>query len=589
MEEYFLIFDVPEQLSKRVKSGQLRTLKTQLSIPLKTYTSVLYKLCPVPPSHFHHKPRPTPTSLPASLPTIEPSISTDRNEKATKSDDSEIPYHLWRNHLSLLTGVNLTPDWEISANKLRQVLLGRWKRNVTSSFWTFLKKQCQTQPSSGSRSIVDMSVTTLPSGRYAWRDKVLYKKWHFTYQSTCYWNPGMECILRASTSSWWVWDQGSRPFFWNFDDEFILDAMYGNKPWIEGHLPRFQARQKPKENGDLAQLVASKFAKVRKLLYVKPTQAKSEIDCFWVPKGDDDLRIVYNGTSCGLNPVYWAPWFDLPTVHSQLRALLPGYSTGDADIGDMFHNFMQHPSVAPFIGINIIKYNFDYVHELKDLNFILEGGNSFSDSTTWADIIQHHGGECFWRQCMGTRPAPYNSCQTLTRVEEQILGEKDDLNNPFHWDHVRQNLPGMKSYQPSIPKVSKVRKDGLIAVDDVDDLRATGATREMCFAALQRIGSMLSHMGIQIASRKRRDTGEETGAWAGTVVHTSDQELQLLVSQEKWDKTKEKIYRLKEDVDSGNLLDFKDLESIRGFLIYVSRTYTSMIPYLKGLHQTISG
>ena len=111
----------------------------------------------------------------------------------------------------------------------------------------------------------------------------------------------------------------------------------------------------------------------------------------------------------------------------------------------------------------------------------------------------------------------------------------------------------------------------------------------MCFAALQRIGSMLSHMGIQIASRKRRDTGEKTGAWAGTVVHTSDQELQLFVSQEKWDKTKEKIYRLKEDVDSGNLLDFKDLESIRGFLIYVSRTYTSMIPYLKGLHQTISG
>ena len=373
LEEYFLIFDVPEQLSKRVKSSQLRTLKTQLSIPLKTYTSVLYKLCPVPPSHFHHKPRPTPTSLPASLPTKEPSISTDRNEKATKSDDSEIPYHLWRNHLSLLTGVNLTPDWEISANKLRQVLLGRWKRNVTSSFWTFLKKQCLTQPTSRSRSIVDTAVTILPSGRYAWRDKVLYKKWHFTYQSTCYWNPGMECILRASPSSWWVWDQGSRPFFWNFDDEFILDAMYGNKPWIEEHLPRFQARQKPKENGDLAQLVASKFAKVRKLLYVKPTQAKSEIDCFWVPKGDDDLRIVYNGTSYGLNPVYWAPWFGLPTVYSQLRALLPGYSTGDADIGDMFHNFMQHPSVAPFIGINIIKYDFDYVHELKDLNFMLEG------------------------------------------------------------------------------------------------------------------------------------------------------------------------------------------------------------------------
>ena len=34
-------------------------------------------------------------------------------------------------------------------------------------------------------------------------------------------------------------------------------------------------------------------------------------------------------------------------------------------------------------------------------------------------------------------------------------------------------------------------------------------------------------------------------------------------------------------------LNFKELERMRGFLIYVSRTYTAMTPYLKGLHQTI--
>ena len=30
-----------------------------------------------------------------------------------------------------------------------------------------------------------------------------------------------------------------------------------------------------------------------------------------------------------------------------------------------------------------------------------------------------------------------------------------------------------------------------------------------------------------------------------------------------------------------------ELESIRGFLVYVARTYWDMVPYLKGLHLTI--
>jgi hypothetical protein len=31
----------------------------------------------------------------------------------------------------------------------------------------------------------------------------------------------------------------------------------------------------------------------------------------------------------------------------------------------------------------------------------------------------------------------------------------------------------------------------------------------------------------------------------------------------------------------------KNLESIRGFLVYVSRTYPEMVPYLKGIHLTL--
>jgi hypothetical protein len=39
--------------------------------------------------------------------------------------------------------------------------------------------------------------------------------------------------------------------------------------------------------------------------------------------------------------------------------------------------------------------------------------------------------------------------------------------------------------------------------------------------------------------------------------------------------------------DSGDRLDFKDLERKRGFLIVLTRTYPSMVPYLKGIQQTL--
>jgi hypothetical protein len=58
---------------------------------------------------------------------------------------------------------------------------------------------------------------------------------------------------------------------------------------------------------------------------------------------------------------------------------------------------------------------------------------------------------------------------------------------------------------------------------------------------------------------------------------------------EKWDKTKSMIRELATllQAHDDEKLPLKRLEQIRGFLIYVSRTYEWMPPYLKGLHLTI--
>ena len=68
----------------------------------------------------------------------------------------------------------------------------------------------------------------------------------------------------------------------------------------------------------------------------------SLIHYFYVLKGKDDIRMVNNGTSCGLNNVLWAPHFGLSFVKHMVRCLMPGYLQCDMDIGEMFLNFMLH-------------------------------------------------------------------------------------------------------------------------------------------------------------------------------------------------------------------------------------------------------
>jgi hypothetical protein len=50
-----------------------------------------------------------------------------------------------------------------------------------------------------------------------------------------------------------------------------------------------------------------KLAQVQDHCYICPGRVISLTDYFDVPKGESDVRMVYNGTSCGLNFVLCAP------------------------------------------------------------------------------------------------------------------------------------------------------------------------------------------------------------------------------------------------------------------------------------------
>jgi hypothetical protein len=80
---------------------------------------------------------------------------------------------------------------------------------------------------------------------------------------------------------------------------------------------------------------------------------ESLIHFFYVPKGLDDIRMVYNGAGCGLNTGIWAAHFGLPTIRNVFRSLLPGYAQADIDIAECFLNFMLHDMLKEMSGVDV--------------------------------------------------------------------------------------------------------------------------------------------------------------------------------------------------------------------------------------------
>ena len=90
--------------------------------------------------------------------------------------------------------------------------------------------------------------------------------------------------------------------------------------------------------------------------YVKYANIHSLTDFFDVNKGFIDIRMVYNGTSCGLNDAIWVPSFWLPTPNTALRNIGPNNFSVDAEQGDMFLNFPLEYKLSIQSGIDLSHY-----------------------------------------------------------------------------------------------------------------------------------------------------------------------------------------------------------------------------------------
>jgi len=538
---------------------------------------------------------------------IDPSLVS---EKAVKADDAGVATEMWDQRISLVLSVAVD-----AMNKIRTMILRRLRRRNTRSLISFLENvhggdwldkiillrqasQRRLREANSAALLVSKKrkrggLTTVPV-------PVLHKEFPkpteyapevfipgvgtiFDLERNA--DIGADALRQINNTTWWNYDCGSALLFWRWNtNKEVVNARDGTPLWVDHEkMPRFQRPQKAPKFEDLLK-VAEKLWNVRMKFYIRPGSVRSLSHYFHVGKGepgpDSDIRMVYNGTGCGLNKALWAPSFWMPTSASAIRKISFYSWMMDLDLGEMFLNFPMDPNVRPYAGVDFKPTR----RAIEDINALRKEGPDFEDDQ-----------ERWERLFMGMRPSPFVAIQYLYIAIEFAVGDRRDSNNPMRWDRLRLNLPGDPRFDPSLPFVMKwnARVDKIAGDVEifVDDLRTSGYSVENVWQVSRRIASRLQYQGIQDAPRKRRPPSQRPGAWAGAMHSTSSKRVSKSVSEAKWFKGKKILTDLlvKLEVNRFADLDFKLLESKTGFLGHLSMTFEFMVPFLKGFYLTLNG
>jgi hypothetical protein len=227
---------------------------------------------------------------------------------------------------------------------------------------------------------------------------------------------GAECIWRAMEATWWEWTGGSRLLFWRWPPEHREAARDGYQPYVVSPLPHYKRPQPNERDSEVKRKVALKLHGVRGRKYIDKGEVKSLTSYFCVPKGESDIRMVYDASRSGLNHSLWAPNFGLPAVDALVRGVMDHSWMGDLDIGEMFLNFCMHPELRPFCGVDLKPY--------------------FSDECEKGQTLWER-----WVRCMmGLKSSPYVCIKGLLIAIEMVKGDRWDRNNVFGWATVKITL-----------------------------------------------------------------------------------------------------------------------------------------------------
>ena len=282
------------------------------------------------------------------------------SDKAVKSDKARVPRQLWDGRAVKGTAAEsayffedsvLREQVERALDVLRSLALRWWKKCTCSLFLKWFG--------------------TLEGGTANHRKEV--------------WEAGLEALKYVVNSSWWEWTGGSGILFWRWPLVYQDEIRIGVPPYFIAPPPSSMDRQPPYTSEDIKRQVAEKVNAVIDKGYVshlvEGQKVASLMYMFHVPKGTDDVRMVYDGSKSGLNKALFAPWFYIHSVDMMCRSLLPAYWCADNDYGEQFLNFNLHPDLQRYCGVDLTQLSTD-----------APAGDVFGQ----------------WKRCaMGLRPSPY--------------------------------------------------------------------------------------------------------------------------------------------------------------------------------------
>ena len=499
--------------------------------------------------------------------------------KAVKSDNAAVDFYPWHQRIMLVC-----PCPPATIVTLEETMIRVWRRGLVLSFRRYLERRYgvnwawslrigtaeEVEPAAKRRKVL---ATALPVNNNLGGvvEPIDARKITELERDVL---KGRLVLRQVLQSKWWEWSHGSALFFWRWNGtEQMLAARDGMRIYVQGPLP---ARRKRTKTGslrpDVKAQIAEKIDGMLKRFYLESAGHVSNcLDYFAVPKGDTDIRVVFDGSACGLNEVLWAPNFFLPSASGAAMLLTFNTWMADMDFGEMFHNFPMEERLRRCSGVQFESKVSSTGRAIKLLR--------------WTRLF------------MGMRPSPYNAVRYYYWGEEFARGDPLIPENPMGYDCIRLNLPGMNHFDPTLPKVMKWRTElGVVAGDIVtfvDDVRITGYSKENCHDVHRQFASRIQYLGMQDAPRKFRPPAQlQAGAWTGTIFRITPTIISKSVSQEKWEKGRGMVSQLLQDLRVGvqgrPLIDRKMLEKQTGFLNHMAMTFDVVTPFLKGFYLTLN-
>jgi hypothetical protein len=313
------------------------------------------------------------------------------SDKAVKADDAQVDTQPWHKRVSLVL-----PCLPGTLEVVERFLMRRWRRCTVVSFFSYLREAygdgwaSLLSPVASQQAVSAVCESKKRPFKVAFSPPIA-RGGGYSFSSSRERElrldvvKGLAVLGQVLRSTWWDWTNGSSLLFWRWNgSEQIRAARDGMAIHVLSSLPRAKRGKGIRFDPAVKALVAVKVQIMIDRSYLEPGSVSSFLNYFAVPKGESDIRVVYDGTLSGLNGSLWCPNFFLPSARHAGELLNYSSWMADMDFGEFFHNFHMDEKIQRHSGVDLVS-----------LNLPKQGG--VEAKLRWSRLF------------MGMCPSPYNA------------------------------------------------------------------------------------------------------------------------------------------------------------------------------------